>query len=66
MRAYGKNWRLVDDPICDVGDWDSVPVDCTDCEYFFECYEEDDEEDKENENVLTVVRSAVSPLQSAH
>lgn len=51
MRVYGKNWRLVDDPICDLEEWNSVPIDCTDCEYFFDCYEEDYEEDEENENV---------------
>lgn len=48
MKAYGENWRLVDDPICDVEDWDSVPIDCTECECFFECYEEDYEEEEEN------------------
>ena len=51
MRAYEKNWRLVDDPICDLEEWNEVPVDCVDCERFFECYEEDDEENEEYENI---------------
>ena len=43
MKAYEKNWRLVDDPICDIDEWDSIPIDCTTCECFFEYYEEDEE-----------------------
>lgn len=36
-------WRLVDDPICDLEEWREVPADCRDCELFFECFEPDDD-----------------------
>ncbi len=36
-----KQWYLIDDPICDVEEWESVPVDCTECECFYDCYEEE-------------------------
>ena len=51
MKAYKKTWRLIDDPICDLEEWSGVPTDCADCECFFECYEEDDEENEEYENI---------------
>ena len=44
MEYDGKKWRLIDDPICDVADWPSVPVDCRECELFYECYEIDDDD----------------------
>jgi hypothetical protein len=34
-------WRLVDDPLCDLDEWEEVPVDCRDCDLFFDCYEKD-------------------------
>ena len=39
MEYDGKKWRLVDDPICDVAEWQSVPADCRECELFYDCYE---------------------------
>lgn len=41
MEYEGKKWRLVDDPICDVEGWKEVPADCTECGYFYDCFEED-------------------------
>ena len=41
MEHEGKKWRLVDDPICDLEDWKEVPADCTKCECFYDCFEED-------------------------
>ena len=38
MEYDGKKWRLVDDPICDVEEWQSVPADCRECELFYDCY----------------------------
>lgn len=43
MEHDGKKWRLVDDPICDVENWQSVPADCRECELFYDCYEIDDD-----------------------
>ena len=28
MDYEGKKWYLIDDPICDLEEWQSVPVDC--------------------------------------
>jgi len=39
MKHDGKKWYLIDDPICDVENWSSVPVDCQECELFYDCYE---------------------------
>jgi hypothetical protein len=33
-----KTYELVDDPLCDVGDFDSYE-NCEDCPYFYECME---------------------------
>ena len=41
MEYEGKEWRLVDDPVCDLEDWESIPVDCTECDCFYDCFEED-------------------------
>lgn len=35
----GYVWELVDDPICDVGDWDYCYEDCTECPEFENCFE---------------------------
>ena len=43
MEYDGKKWRLIDDPICDIEGWQNVPVDCRDCELFYECYEIDND-----------------------
>lgn len=43
MEYDGKKWRLVDDPICDVAEWQSVPADCRQCKLFYDCYEIDDD-----------------------
>lgn len=43
MEYEGKIWRLIDDPICDIEDWSSVPVDCRECKCFYDCYEIDDD-----------------------
>ena len=41
MEYEGKKWCLIDDPICDLEEWQSVPVDCRECELFYDCYEID-------------------------
>ena len=37
-------WRLIDDPICEVEEFDSIPMDCKECEFFYDCYEEEDKD----------------------
>ena len=41
MEYEGKKWCLIDDPICDLEERQSVPVDCRECELFYDCYEID-------------------------
>ena len=43
MEYEGKMWRLIDDPICDVDEWESISADCRECECFYDCYEVDDD-----------------------
>ena len=43
MEFDGKNWYLIDDPICDLEEWKSVPMDCRECELFYDCYEIDND-----------------------
>ena len=38
-------WSLIDDPICEIEEFDSIPMDCEKCEFFYDCYEEDKDED---------------------
>ena len=44
MEHEGQKWQLVDDPICDINNWKSVPIDCRECECFYDCYEIDNED----------------------
>ena len=37
-------WRLIDDPICEIEEFYSIPVDCEKCEFFYDCYEEEDKD----------------------
>lgn len=37
-------WRLIDDPICEIEEFDSIPMDCEKCEFFYDCYEEEDKD----------------------
>ena len=39
-------WRLIDDPICEIEEFDSIPMDCEKCEFFYDCYEEDKDSTK--------------------
>ena len=43
MEFEGKNWYLIDDPICDLEEWQSVPMDCRECELCDDCYEIDND-----------------------
>lgn len=42
-----RKWRLVNDLICEIEGWTSIPVDCQECERFYDCcklcYEPDNE-----------------------
>ena len=39
-------WCLIDDPICEIEEFDSIPMDCEKCEFFYDCYEEDKDSTK--------------------
>ncbi len=43
MEFEGQKWRMIDDPICDIGNWEFVPADCRECECFYDCYEVDND-----------------------
>ena len=45
-----KKYRLIDDALCDINEDIPCCVDCKDCEYFFDCMEEDTEDTEESEN----------------
>ena len=34
-----RDYELIDDPICDLEEWDEIPMDCEDCPAFFDCME---------------------------
>lgn len=40
-------YRLIDDPLCDLNEDIPCCADCKDCEYFWDCMEEDEYEEEE-------------------
>lgn len=39
------SYELIDDPICDVDDWDWCYADCTECHCFYDCMDVIEEEE---------------------
>ena len=47
-------WRLIDDPICEIEEFDSIPMDCEKCEFFYDCYEEEEEDKDSTKSLLDI------------
>lgn len=47
-------WRLIDDPICEIEEFDSIPMDCKECEFFYDCYEKDEEDEDSTKSLLDI------------